>query len=487
MQKSLSPINGSLYPYDVWKKEHMFATENDANMFFGELDLLFLLAYAIGLYISGIMGDRLNLRYLLATGMCTSAILTFLFGYLSVVLKIRNPIYFYVIHFLNGLAQSTGWPATVAIVGNWFSKSSGGLVFGFWSGNASLGNIFGSVIVASVLNNGYEYGMLLNSILLFCGGVIVLICLIPHPNMIGIASPDELEVDEKSYESVNRVQGDSGPSYDNHDFEESSRYTDSIEDDLDQPIIDEDKQEVTERKAIGFFQAFMIPGVLAYALAYACLKLVNYAFFFWLPTYLSQGLHWEDRKSDELSNFYDIGGITGGIIAGIITDIMGKRSPIVCFMLLLSMGSLYLYDSVGGSSYINNVAIMVLTGFLIGGPANTISSAISADLGKHKKIQGSADALATVTGIIDGTGSVGAAIGQYLVGLIDKHFGWHYVFYFLIIMTGLSLICILPIFISETCGSCWRVFSCFRCCRCCKCCRPRYANSYGPISDDART
>ena len=55
----------------------------------------------------------------------------------------------------------------------------------------------------------------------------------------------------------------------------------------------------------------MIPGVLPYSLSYACLKMVNYAFFFWLPTYLTQGVHWSDKKADELSNFYDIGGITG--------------------------------------------------------------------------------------------------------------------------------------------------------------------------------
>lgn len=41
-----------------------------------------------------------------------------------------------------------------------------------------------------------------------------------------------------------------------------------------------------------------------------------------------------------------------------------------------------------------------------------ISSAISADLGRQELIQGSNEALATVTGIVDGTGSIGAAVGQ---------------------------------------------------------------------------
>lgn len=41
-----------------------------------------------------------------------------------------------------------------------------------------------------------------------------------------------------------------------------------------------------------------------------------------------------------------------------------------------------------------------------------ISSAISADLGRQEALMGSQEALATVTGIVDGTGSIGAAAGQ---------------------------------------------------------------------------
>ncbi|XP_065659896.1 sugar phosphate exchanger 3-like [Hydra vulgaris] len=413
MAKSITPQNSQnstepYYPYKTWNKEHMFETLNDANVFLGILDTLFMFAYAVGLFISGVLGDRINLRYMLTFGMCGSAIITFLFGYLNDVIHMQNKYYYYSLFFLNGLFQSIGWPATVAIMGNWFNKSSGGLVFGLWSGNASVGNIFGSLIVASSLNYGYPNGMLLNSVLLFCGGVIVFFCLIIHPNHVGLETSDEID---------------------------SSK------------LVENDVQ-IQTKKAIGFIQACLIPGVLAYSLSHACIKLVNYTFFFWLPTYLAQGLHWEDDRSDELSNFYDIGGIIGGVAAGVISDMMRVRSPIVCIMLLLSMGSLYLY-SIAGGNYVTNVALMIVVGVFVGGPANTISTAITADLGKHDKIKDNAEALSTVTGIIDGTGSFGAAIGQYLVPVINSHLGWHAVFYFLIIMAGCSLICIFPIFCKE--------------------------------------
>ena len=51
---------------------------------------------------------------------------------------------------------------------------------------------------------------------------------------------------------------------------------------------------------------------------------------------------------------------------------------------------------------------MGIVGFFIGGAANIISAAICADMGRMKELRGNAEALATVTGIVDGTGSVGA-------------------------------------------------------------------------------
>lgn len=75
---------------------------------------------------------------------------------------------------------------------------------------------------------------------------------------------------------------------------------------------------------------------------------------------------------------------------------------------------------------------MTIVGFFVGGAANMISATITADLGQQGPIQGNQEALATVTGIVDGTGSVGASIGQILVPLIQNTWNWFYVFYFFI-------------------------------------------------------
>ena len=59
-----------------------------------------------------------------------------------------------------------------------------------------------------------------------------------------------------------------------------------------------------------------------------------------------------------------------------------------------------------------NIGFMMLAGVLVNGPYALITTAVSADLGTHESLKGNAKALATVTAIIDGTGSIGAAIGR---------------------------------------------------------------------------
>lgn len=54
--------------------------------------------------------------------------------------------------------------------------------------------------------------------------------------------------------------------------------------------------------------------------------------------------------------------------------------------------------------------------------------------GKAEEIRGSAEALSTVTGIVDGTGSIGASVGQILLPVIQNSAGWSSVFYMFILM-----------------------------------------------------
>ena len=52
----------------------------------------------------------------------------------------------------------------------------------------------------------------------------------------------------------------------------------------------------------------------------------------------------------------------------------------------------------------------------IGGPNNIITSAVAVDLAEHPTIGGNTRSLGTVTGIINGSGSITAALGLMIIG-----------------------------------------------------------------------
>lgn len=51
--------------------------------------------------------------------------------------------------------------------------------------------------------------------------------------------------------------------------------------------------------------------------------------------------------------------------------------------------------------------LLIVVGILVNGPYALITTAVAAELGTHETLEGNAKALATVTAIIDGTGSIG--------------------------------------------------------------------------------
>ncbi|XP_063785014.1 sugar phosphate exchanger 3 [Pseudophryne corroboree] len=430
-----SGLNTSVYnvdPNKTWNDNHLFPNPESATIFLGLLDTIFLFSYAVGLFISGIIGDRLNMRYVLTFGMCSSAVTMFVFGTVTEWLHFYNKIFYCLMWVINGLLQSTGWPCVVAVMGNWFGKSGRGVIFGLWSACASVGNILGAFLASSVLKYGYEYAFLVTASVQFAGGLIIFFGLVTSPKELGLSDAGEKEREgEGQAEEVNRPL----MSEDNDADNETGYSIQAADND-------------GSTKAIGFVQACCLPGVLLYSLAYACLKLVNYSFFFWLPFYLSINFCWKEAEADQLSIWYDIGGIIGGTIQGFISDLMQKRSPVLAVSLVCAVGALFGYSRSPNNKPLN-AFLMSITGFFIGGPSNMISSAISADLGRQEMVRGSSEALATVTGIVDGTGSVGAALGQVLVSVIQGALNWMWVFYFFILMTLMSLVFIIPLIVRE--------------------------------------
>jgi MFS transporter, OPA family, solute carrier family 37 (glycerol-3-phosphate transporter), member 1/2 len=69
---------------------------------------------------------------------------------------------------------------------------------------------------------------------------------------------------------------------------------------------------------------------------------------------------------------------------------------------------------------------------LTSSPNNIITSAVAADLASHPSVQGNNKSLGTVTGLINGTGSITASIGLLAIGPLQTKYGWGSVWMYLI-------------------------------------------------------
>lgn len=134
-----------------------------------------------------------------------------------------------------------------------------------------------------------------------------------------------------------------------------------------------------------------------------------------------------DTSAGVLSTLFDVGGVVGGILAGHISDHLDARALTAASFTFSAIPALYFYRVYGSVSLTWNIALMFITGMLVNGPYALITTAVSADLGTHSSLNGNSRALATVTAIIDGTGSIGAAVGPLLTGYISSR-SWGAVF-----------------------------------------------------------
>ena len=89
--------------------------------------------------------------------------------------------------------------------------------------------------------------------------------------------------------------------------------------------------------------------------------------------------------------------------------------------------------------------LIFILGFFVGGISNIISGTACADLGKHDALKHNSKALSTVTGIVDGTGSIGAALGQKGIGYLQDNGSWTGVFILMtwfVFLSSIPLVCI---------------------------------------------
>ncbi|XP_072300281.1 glucose-6-phosphate exchanger SLC37A1 [Eucyclogobius newberryi] len=411
----------------------------------GAMDYSFLCAYAVGMYLSGIIGERVPIRLYLSVGMLFSGLFTCLFG-LGYFYNIHSLSFYITVQVANGLVQTTGWPSVVTCIGNWFGKGRRGLIMGLWNSHTSVGNILGSLIAGYWVSSNWGLSFLVPGLIIAVMGLVCFLFLVEHPNDLKTASA-QISLGQMS--QWNGAASDFRPHYKEgkpQSFDTELLLPRDSQRVQVQPVVVVKSQ--SEPSAISFMGALRIPGVVEFSLCLLFAKLVSYTFLFWLPLYMTKAAHLDAKRAGDLSTLFDVGGIVGGVLAGVVSDKLGMRASTCAVMLLLAAPTLYGFSMISQFGLGPTIGMLLVCGALVNGPYSLITTAVSADLGTHKSLKGNARALSTVTAIIDGTGSVGAALGPLLAGLLSPG-GWDQVFYMLMTADFLALLLLLRLVTKE--------------------------------------
>ena len=337
----------------------------------GVIDTLYLAAYALGLFFSGYLGDRVGARRLIGYGLCASAACCAAFGMASWALA------FGALFFVNGLAQSTGWPGTTRAMAEWTTPRNRGTVMAFWCTCYQVGSIVASDFAGYMLRrHGWRAA--------FFG---------PAVWMLGVALLILLFLKGRIAPSTDRAL------------------------DPAQPSIDREAQRTAQRAAL------RNPVLWAFGASYFFIKYVRYALLFWLPYYLSGTLGYAVDRAAYVSNAFEAGGIVGVILLGIFSDRVRSlsRAALSILSLLGLAGALLACAGFTQHNLGFTIAALALVGALLFGPDALLSGAAAQDAG-------GAAAAATATGLVNGVGSIGGMLEGVTLPAISAHFGWQAMF-----------------------------------------------------------
>jgi len=101
---------------------------------------------------------------------------------------------------------------------------------------------------------------------------------------------------------------------------------------------------------------------------------------FWLPYYIKDHIGLSGETSAALASSYDFFGILGSICAGYLSDYAKSRVLVVVPFLIISLPAFLLFRLGSEETFWIYFLLVPLTGFLVSGAANMISSAVAADL-----------------------------------------------------------------------------------------------------------
>lgn len=347
-----------------------------------DLDAAYLAAYAVGQFMWGQVSDRFGPRIVVLGGLAISAIATLFMGLLPAL------VFLLPLMIVQGLAQSTGWSGTLKNMAQFFSIGERGRVLGFWSTNYAFGGLVAPPLlgfVAYTVFGTWRAAFFTGAAIVVVVFVLMLLFQRNRPQDVGLPSIEE-------YHSVEDVA------------------------ELDESKEAEAVAAPTPswRESLGV--VLRDPMVRTLGAAYFLLKPARYAILLWGPVIVAERLHDAGNlQAVTIPIAFGVAGILAPILLGRVSDrvFKARRIPacVLSLAVLVAVLALFTPLTATGNAWMM-VAVLALIGLSIYGADAMISCVAAVDFGTSKHA-------GTVTGLINGCGSVGAILGGLLPGYLS--------------------------------------------------------------------
>jgi OPA family sugar phosphate sensor protein UhpC-like MFS transporter len=328
------------------------------------------LAYALGQFIWGPLGDKFGPRTVVLSGMLASVTVALAMGFSSSVLLLG------VLFAIQGLCQSSGWSPLSKNIGEFFSRRERGAIMGFWCTNYALGGFLASTLAAWAAQRfGWRFAFFIPAGGLLIIWILFLLFQRNRPEDVGLPP-----IEQYHGEAQALIDPKSKP---------------ALEEEGSWAIV----AEVSRNKMV-----WLLAGV------YFVIKPTRYLMLYWSPVYVSELLGTSTATSGFLGSLFDLAGPVGSLAGGVLSDRLfkSKRMP-VCVISLFTLAVLMATFRFLPATRVAVGAGMFAIGFLLFIPDTIISGAAAMDFGTKK-------GASTASGIINGSGSIGQIIGVTLPG-----------------------------------------------------------------------
>jgi OPA family sugar phosphate sensor protein UhpC-like MFS transporter len=356
------------------------------------------IAYGGSKFMSGLVGDRSNPRYMMGAGLILTGILNLLCGFSSSLL------FFCLFMGLNGLFQGFGWPPCARLLTHWYSHSERGTWWSFWNISHNLGGALIAIIAGWALQYyGWRYGMYIPGVICIIGGLFVINRLRDTPQSLGLPSIEVYRNDFGGEEKKSSL----------------------------------DERELTTKEILFDF-ILKNSYIWLLAVAYLFIYVVREGFNNWTQLYLIQERGYTPFEASQPIVLFEVGGVLGSLFAGWFSDrfTQSRRGPVnTIFSFALFAATLLFWCVPEGYWYLDYLAVTCI-GFFVFGPQMMIGLA-AAEL-SHKKAAG------TATGFIGLFAYLGAAASGYPLGKISDTWGWEGFFIAISICCFMAAILLIP-------------------------------------------